>query len=103
MANLIIGFAQMALVVVGSPSGPANDREWRPTVEQVRLVCDQNCNCWRTRYRERRSLLADRDDLACPTSQPGRVGYYNGYYRTGPATGLDFDSRYPVRGFAFPF
>jgi hypothetical protein len=31
------------------------------------------------------------------------VGYYNGHYRTGPATGIGFASRFPFRGFAFPF
>ncbi|MBR0794399.1 hypothetical protein JQ615_03250 [Bradyrhizobium jicamae] len=101
MTNLIIGLAHVTLVVSGSPTEPAS--QWRPPVQQIRLVCDQNCNCWHTRYHERRPLLAGHDDLACPTSRPGRVGYYNGYYRSGPATGVDFYSRYPVRGFAFPF
>ncbi len=103
MTNLIIGLAQIALVAAGHPTVAASHHQWRPPVEQVRLVCDQNCSCWQTRYQERRPLLAGHDDLACPTSRPGRVGYYNGYYRTGPATGIDFYSRYPVRGFAFPF
>jgi hypothetical protein len=59
------------------------------------MVCDQNCNCWPTRYREPRPpLLADRPDLACPSPVSGRpaLGYYNGHYRAGPATGVRFDS-----------
>jgi hypothetical protein len=103
MTNLIVGFAHIALMVAGTPAAPASDRDLRPPIEQVRMVCDQHCDCWRTRYQERRPLLAGRDDLACPISRSGRVSYYNGYYRTGPATGVDFESRYPVREFAFPF
>jgi hypothetical protein len=103
MTNLIVDLAHIALMVVGPPAAPAGNRDLQAPIEQVRMVCDQHCDCWRTRYQERRPVLAGRDDLACPTSRPGRAGYYNGYYRTGPATGLDFDSRYPVREFAFPF
>ncbi|MGY8667766.1 hypothetical protein Q3C01_36150 [Bradyrhizobium sp. UFLA05-109] len=102
MANLFLGLVQVALLAA---AGPAVDRSDRPPVAKVRMVCDQNCDCWRTRYQEHRSLLADRADLACPPPATGRpvVGYYNGHYRTGPATGFGFDSRTPVRGFAFPF
>jgi hypothetical protein len=102
MANLILGVAQIVLVASG-PAATATPGEWRPPVEQVRMVCDQDCNCWSTRYQERRPALAGRDDLACPVPGRRHVGYYNGYYRSGAATGIDFDSRYPVRGFAFPF
>jgi hypothetical protein len=103
MANLFLGLVQVALLAGSSPSGPAV--EDRPPVAQVRMVCDQHCECWQTRYQERRPILAERDDLACPTSRSDRraYGYYNGHYRSGPATGLGFDSRYPVREFAFPF
>lgn len=68
-------------------------------VESVRLVCDQNCNCWHTAYRARRHdtvLLAD-DINACPAG-----GRYNGHYRTGPSTGLGFESRV-AKGSLFPF
>ncbi|WP_136626578.1 hypothetical protein [Bradyrhizobium macuxiense] len=102
MANLLLDFVQMALVV-SSPAAPATAREWQPPVEQVRMVCDQDCHCWRTRYHERRPMLAGRPDLACPPAARRPVGYYDGHYRAGPATGVDFDSRYPVREFAFPF
>lgn len=102
MANLLVGFAHIALVV-SSPAAPATATEWRPPIVQVRMVCDQDCNCWRTRYHERRPMLAGRADLACPPAGRRPIGYYNGYYLRGPGTGLDFDSRYPVRGFAFPF
>ncbi|MGY3446314.1 MULTISPECIES: hypothetical protein [unclassified Bradyrhizobium] len=70
-------------------------------VVQVRLACDQNCHCWRTLYRERshRRTIDERQD---PNYCPGG-GHYNGHYRTGPGTGLSFDSRLPVRSLPFPF
>ena len=105
MANLFLGLVQVALLATGGAAGPAPASDFRPSAEHVRMVCDQYCDCWRTRYQERRPILADREDLACPASRPNRppLGYYNGHYRTGPATGLGFESRYPVREFAFPF
>ena len=105
MANLFLGAVQVALLMAGSPVEPAARHEERLPVTQVRMACDQYCDCWPTRYRERRPILAGRNDLACPPPQPGRLrnGYYNGHYRSGPAAGLGFDSRYPVREFAFPF
>ena len=71
-------------------------------VEQVRLVCDQDCRCWHTAYRERltreaRMLRALDDDAnACP------AGRYNGHYRSGPSVGLGFDTRTPHTS-VFPF
>jgi hypothetical protein len=105
MTNLFLSVVQVALLATSSVAGPTTDREFRPAIEHVRMVCDQYCDCWQTRYRERRPILADREDLACPASRPDRLprGYYNGHYRSGPATGLGFDSRYPVREFTFPF
>jgi hypothetical protein len=102
MANPFLGVVQVALLAAASP---ALDQADRPPIVEVRMVCDQNCDCWKTRYRERRPLLADRADLACPAPTPDRppYGYYNGHYRMGPASGIGFDSRYPVREFAFPF
>jgi hypothetical protein len=102
MAILFFGIVQVGLLAA---AGPIADRADRPPVVQVRTVCDQTCDCWQTRYRERRPLLADRPDLACPPRPSDRpvVGDYNGHYRTGPAIGIGFDSRAPVRGFAFPF
>lgn len=102
MVNLIVGFAQVALVLI-SPAGPAADRTWQPAVERIRMVCDQDCNCWRTRYQGRRPMAADRDDLACLSTDGRRVGDYNGHYRKGPAKGVGFDSKSPVREFSFPF
>ncbi|OKO91388.1 hypothetical protein AC629_02670 [Bradyrhizobium sp. NAS80.1] len=102
MGNMFLGAVQVALLAAASPAIEHGDR---PPVAEVRMVCDQNCSCWPTRYRGRRLLLADRPDLACPPPAAGRPahGHYNGYYRTGPATGIGFDSRAPVREFAFPF
>jgi hypothetical protein len=102
MVNSLLGVVQVALLAAASP---AVDHTERPPVTEVRMVCDQNCDCWKTRYREHRPLLADRPDLACPPPAAGRaaLGYYNGHYRSGPATGVGFDSRDPVRGFPFPF
>ena len=102
MTNLFLGFAQIALLVVSNPGGPATVREPQPLIEQVRLVCDQNCTCWRTRYQQRHPIHTDREDLTCLRPRHGRL-YYNGYYRKGPATGLGFESRYLVREFSFPF
>lgn len=101
MVNLFLGAVQVALLAT---SAPAVDRADRPSIVEVRMVCDQNCNCWPTRYRERRPLLADRPDLACPQPAAGRpaLGYYNGHYRTGPAIGVGFDSL-GARELPFPF
>ncbi|NEU97263.1 hypothetical protein [Bradyrhizobium uaiense] len=102
MIDLIIGVAQIALAL-GSPAGPAADRAWRPSVVRIRMVCDQDCNCHRTRYHERRPMPAGRDDLACRTPSGRYIGQYNGHYRKGPATGVGFDDKAPVREFPFPF
>ncbi|MGY3697695.1 hypothetical protein ACVIGA_007775 [Bradyrhizobium sp. USDA 3240] len=79
-----------------SPQGPAS-------IVRVRLACDQYCYCWQTRYRQR-SYRRTIDDQARqdPNYCPGG-GHYNGHYRTGPATGLSFESRLPVRSLPFPF
>ncbi|MGY3239809.1 hypothetical protein ACVWZ4_006752 [Bradyrhizobium sp. USDA 4472] len=91
MVNLFVGVINVALLAAG---GSAVHHDDQPPTVAVRMVCDQNCNCWPTRYRERRPLLADRPDLACPPRPKDRpaLGYYNGHYRTGPATGAGFDS-----------
>ena len=102
MVNLFLGAVQVALLATG---GPAINQAEQPSIVEVRMVCDQNCNCWPTRYREHRPpLLSDRPDLACPQPATGRpaVGYYNGHYRTGPATGVGFDSL-GARELPFPF
>jgi hypothetical protein len=102
MTSLFLGAVQVALLAAASPAVVHSDR---PPVTEVRMVCDQKCGCWQTRYRERRPLLADRPDLACPPPPvSGRIsGYYNGYYRSGPATDIGFDNRDPIRRSSFPF
>ena len=102
MTNLLLGFAQIALLTVSNPGGSATVPEPHPAIEQVRLVCDQYCTCWRTRYQAGRMTREDRKDLICSSHRHNHL-YYNGYYRKGPATGLGFESRSPVREFAFPF
>jgi hypothetical protein len=73
------------------------------SVDRVRLVCDQDCRCWRTGYIARNDFRKiDDRERQDPNFCPG-WGYYNGYYRTGPGTGLSFESRFPVRSFPFPF
>ncbi|WP_050628983.1 hypothetical protein [Bradyrhizobium viridifuturi] len=70
---------------------------------RVRLACDQDCRCWQTRYQQRRDRRATADQTRLdPNYCPGG-GHYNGHYRTGPATGLSFESRTPVRALPFPF
>jgi hypothetical protein len=98
MANMSLFFCA-ALLAAGGNVGLT---DLQPQIEQIRLVCDQNCTCWRTRYQGRQTMLADREDLVCLTQKSDRV-YYNGHYRQGPATGLGFENRFPVREFAFPF
>lgn len=101
MVTSFLGAVQIALL---ASSGPAVNQGDRPPIVEVRMVCDQTCNCWPTRYRERRPALADRPDLACPPPEAGRpaLGYYNGHYRTGPAIGVGFDSL-GARELPFPF
>jgi len=103
MTNLLLSFAQIALLAVSNPGGSATVREPQPSIEQVRLVCDQYCTCWRTRYQGGRTIHEGRKDLLCPSHRHNRHLYYSGYYRQGPATGLGFESRFPVREFSFPF
>lgn len=102
MTNVSSALAYAALLVGGGQLEPAVATGLQPRIEQVRMVCDQYCTCWRTRYRGRQATVPDRDDLICQTGKSDRA-YYNGYYRQGPATGLGFEGRYPVREFAFPF
>ena len=102
MTNLSLVFTYAALLTAGGHVEPATGIDLQPRIEKVRLVCDQYCSCWRTRYQGRQIMLADREDLVCRTEKSDRV-YYSGHYRQGPATGLGFESRYPVREFPFPF
>jgi hypothetical protein len=105
--RLFIGLAA-ALVAAGTCSAapvgvPSLTPQPAPDVERVRLVCDQDCRCWRTGYVERgyarKIEYRERQDANfCPGG-----GYYNGHYRTGPGTGLSFESRLPVRSLPFPF
>ena len=75
----------------------------KSSVERIRLVCDQDCRCWRTGYVARScARKIDDRERQDPNFCPGG-GYYNGHYRTGPGTGLSFESRSPVRSFPFPF
>ena len=101
MINLSVFVSGAAVFIVAGYAEPAPDPQ--PRIEQVRMVCDQYCTCWTTRYQERQATPSVREDLVCRTPQLDRFSNYNGYYRQGPATGLGFGSRYPVREFAFPF
>ncbi|MFT4116138.1 hypothetical protein [Bradyrhizobium sp.] len=104
MTGLLFGLTQLALIA--AQSAPLAHRGTDPAIERVRMVCDQFCDCWQTRYRIQPPLPAGREDLACPSPRPDRdrhAYYYNGHYRTGPATGIGFESKSPVREFGFPF
>ena len=82
---------------------PAPISQTISNVDQVRLVCDQDCRCWRTGYIVRNyGWKIDERELQDPNYCPAG-GHYNGYYRRGPGTGLSFESRFPVRSFRFPF
>jgi hypothetical protein len=99
--------AAAALVTTAAGSAPINESralsQRTSGIDQVRLVCDQDCHCWPTGYVKRGHgwKIDDRerqDPNYCPAG-----GHYNGHYRAGPATGLSFESRLPVRSFPFPF
>jgi hypothetical protein len=102
--SLIAALAMTTAAAAAAPLVPA-DRTVSALspVESVRLVCDQDCRCWRTAYREHltreaRLLRALDDDAnACPAG-----GRYNGHYRTGPSVGLGFETRVPHTS-VFPF
>lgn len=103
MTNLSFALVYATLLASGGQVEPAATTvDHQPRIEQIRMVCDQNCACWPTRYQGHQASLFDREDLACQTRRSGRI-YYNGYYRQGPATGVGFESRHPVREFSFPF
>ena len=96
--------ALMVSEVCAAPVHVAGLSSQRPSsVDRVRLVCDQDCRCWHTLSQQRnyRRKIDDRERQD-PNFCPGG-GHFNGYYRTGPATGLSFESRLPVRSFPFPF
>ncbi len=107
IAHLLFIAAAATLMMSGVRAAPVHVfaplSQQAAGVDRVRLVCDQDCRCWQTGYIQRgyywkidpREL---QDPNYCP---PG--GYYNGHYRTGPGTGLGFESRYPVRSLPFPF
>jgi len=99
--SVLAALAMLTSAADATPLGtPSSMRAGMPApVETVRLVCDQNCNCWHTAYRAPRHeavLLADEVN-ACPMG-----GRYNGHYRAGPSTGLGFESRV-AKGTLFPF
>ncbi|MGO9359910.1 MAG: hypothetical protein ACLP1D_19970 [Xanthobacteraceae bacterium] len=101
---LAAGAALLATASVAAPLSPAERSAAAISrIEQVRLVCDQDCRCWHTAYRERLTREAaalralDDDANACPAG-----GRYNGHYRTGPSVGLGFDTRTPHTS-VFPF
>lgn len=92
--------AALALAATSAHAmGPAPVAPGVPTLtEPVRLVCDQDCNCWRTAYPAQRSRVPIVEDVnACPAG-----GRYNGHYRTGPSVGLGFESRV-AKPTLFPF
>ena len=103
--RLFLFLAAAALIAAAAYAAPADatDLRSRPaaTGNRLRLVCDQYCQCWQTRY-QMRSDGRDYRDLHNFISCPGG-GYYNGYYRAGPSIGLGFESRFPVYSHPFPF
>jgi hypothetical protein len=107
MIRTALLFAAAALLATGASAAPLNVSglmsQQTSNVDRVRLVCDQDCRCWRTGYIQRGyHAKADPREYQDPNYCPAG-GYYNGYYRTGPGTGLGFESRFPVRSLPFPF
>jgi hypothetical protein len=108
MISRVSVIAALALLTGAATAAPLGTRSAAPggiaaaPVVAARLVCDQNCQCWHTAYRAPKTPRADvlllADDVnACPAG-----GRYNGHYRTGPSTGLGFESRI-AKGSLFPF
>lgn len=107
MARLFYIAVAAALTTSAANAAPVHVSSLVPqhalSVERVRLVCDQDCRCWHTRYQQRNNAWkVDDRERWNPNYCPGG-GYYNGHYRTGPGIGLSFESRFPVRGYPFPF
>ena len=90
-ALLVIGAATMlATVAVAAPLGTGLHVRAPQAVTQVRLVCDQFCNCWSTKYRERRGRERP-EELSGPRCPQG--GHLNYYYQTGaPKNETPFDN-----------
>jgi hypothetical protein len=112
IAHLFFIAATAALISTGAGAAPVNLfvpnvfvplSQQTPSIDRVRLVCDQDCRCWRTGYIQRGyDEKVDPKEYQDPNYCPAG-GYYNGHYRTGPGTGLGFESRFPVRSLPFPF
>jgi hypothetical protein len=107
MMRISLLFVAAALLATGASAAPVNVSSLMSlstsNVDRVRLVCDQDCRCWRTGYIQRGyHWKVDPREYQDPNYCPAG-GYYNGYYRTGPGTGLGFESRLPVRSLPFPF
>jgi hypothetical protein len=107
MIRLSLLIAAAALITTEASAAPLNVSglmsQQSSNVDRVRLVCDQDCRCWRTGYIQRGyDEKVDPKEYQDPNYCPAG-GYYNGHYRTGPGTGLGFESRFPVRSLPFPF
>lgn len=80
----------LATAALAAPQGIGFVAQPPGVVMQVRLVCDQFCNCWSTKYRERRGRERP-EDLSGPRCPQG--GHLNYYYQTGvPKNETPFDN-----------
>ncbi|MGO4717106.1 hypothetical protein [Bradyrhizobium sp. 2TAF24] len=77
----------LATAAMAAPQGGGFASRAPETITQVRLVCDQFCNCWSTKYQERRQRERP-EELSGPRCPRG--GHLNYYYQAGAPTETNF-------------
>lgn len=89
-ALIAVPAVMLATAALAAPQGSGLVARPPGAVAQVRLVCDQFCNCWKTRYHERRRHERP-EELSGPRCPQG--GHLNFYYETGaPKNETPFDN-----------
>ncbi|MEW6643520.1 MAG: hypothetical protein AB1586_23630 [Pseudomonadota bacterium] len=77
----------LATAALAAPLGNGLALRAPAAATQVRLVCDQFCNCWSTKYQERRHKERP-EELSGPRCPRG--GHLNYYYQSGGPTESNF-------------
>jgi len=89
-ALMAIPALMLTTAALAAPQGGGLAAQAPGTITQVRLVCDQFCNCWSTKYRERRGHERP-EELSGPRCPKG--GHLNYYYQAGaPKNETPFDN-----------